>query len=99
MEIKKTQTGGAAILTLTGRLDTMTAPRLLEALADAMPQAEAVELDFAGVDYVSLAGLRVLLSGQKKAQASGKAMPLKHVAPAVMEEFEMTGFADILTIC
>jgi anti-anti-sigma factor len=98
MEIKKTQDGSTEILSLTGRLDTVTAPKLQEVLADAISSAEKVELDFAGVDYVSSAGLRVLLVGEKSSKAAGKAMTLKNVSQEVMEVFEMTGFSGILTI-
>jgi len=98
MEIKKTQTEGVCELTLTGRLDTTTAPQLQQALTAAMRTDSMVELDFAGIEYVSSAGLRVLLQGQKNALAFGKGMTLKNVSPEVMEVFEITGFSGILTI-
>jgi anti-anti-sigma factor len=98
MEIKKTQIGENVLLTLEGRLDTLTAPKLQEVLIAAFPAAAAVDLDFAGVEYVSSAGLRVLLLGEKNAKAAGKTMTLKNVSAEVMEVFEITGFAGILTI-
>jgi len=98
MEINKEQTGGAATLNLTGRLDTVTSTQLQTALTDAFEAAEEIKLDFAGVDYVSSAGLRVLLFGQKTAQASGKTMKLANVSSEVMEVFEITGFSGMLTI-
>jgi anti-anti-sigma factor len=98
MEIRKTQTGGADILTLTGRLDAVTAPKLQEALLEIIPTAEKLELDFTGVDYVSSAGLRVLLFGEKSVKSAGKSMSLRNVSPEVMQVFEITGFSGNLTI-
>ena len=98
MEINKTQSGSVCILTLADRIDTVTSPGLWEALAEALPGSDTIELDFAKVEYVSSAGLRVLLSGEKNATASGKAMRLKNVSPEVMEIFEITGFSAILKI-
>jgi anti-anti-sigma factor len=98
MEINKTQNGSTVILILTGRLDTVTAPKMQEALTEAILSAEKVELDFAGMDYVSSAGLRVLLLGEKNAKAAGKSMTLKNVSQEVMDVFEITGFSGILTI-
>ena len=98
MEIKKTQTGDTCALTLTGRLDTITSPKLQETLIEAVSSAANTELDFAEVDYVSSAGLRVLLLGEKNAKSAGKTMTLKNVSAEVMEVFEITGFSGILTI-
>jgi anti-anti-sigma factor len=98
MEIKKMQNGLTGILNLIGRLDIVTAPKLQEALTEVITSAEKVELDFAGVDYVSSAGLRVLLLGEKNAKAAGKSMTLKNVSHEVMDVFEITGFSGILTI-
>ena len=98
MEITTTQNGESCLLTLSGRLDTATAPKLQEALTKAISSDLATELDFAAVEYVSSAGLRVLLQGQKKAQSIGSKMTLKNVRPDVMEVFDITGFSGILTI-
>ena len=98
MEIEKKQSEDVTTLSLTGRLDTVTSPKLQEALAEVLSLSDLTELDFAGIDYVSSAGLRVLLFGQKKAQASGKTMKLKNVSSEVMEVFEITGFSGMLTI-
>jgi anti-anti-sigma factor len=97
MTITKTQAEAAEVLTLTGRIDTVTAPKLQEDLLEAVSSSESVVLDFADVDYVSSAGLRVILIGQKRAQGTGKTMTLKNVPREVMEVFEITGFSDILT--
>ena len=98
MEIKKNQSGKSIILSLKGRLDTVTSPKLQDALAEVLTDFNDVELDFASIDYVSSAGLRVLLFGQKKSHSSGKTMKLKNVSPEVMEVFEVTGFNGMLTI-
>jgi len=98
MEIIKTHDGSIGVLSLTGRLDTVTAPKLQAALEELMPEAEQIELNFSAIEYVSSAGLRILLMGQKNAQASGKSMVLKHVPAKVLEVFEITGFSSILTI-
>ena len=99
MDIRKTQNEENVLLSLEGRLDTITAPKLQEALSEAFPGASVIELDFTGVEYVSSAGLRVLLQGEKKAKAADKTMTLKNVSSEVMEVFEITGFSGILNIC
>ena len=98
MEISKTQSGETCVLTLDGRLDTITAPLLQTAMEDAFTSADHTRLDFSAVDYVSSAGLRVLLLGEKKAKAAGKTMTLRNVNAEVMEVFSITGFSDVLTI-
>ena len=98
MTINKTQTGDKITLSLSGRLDTTTAPQLQEVLIPAFDSAEHVELDFSGCAYVSSAGLRVLLMGAKTAKSKGNKQTLVNVSAEVMEVFEMTGFSGILTI-
>jgi len=98
MEIKKNEINEGVELILAGRLDTVTAPKLQTALSDALQSFEAAELDFTAIEYVSSAGLRVLLQGQKNAQGTGKSMKLKNVSTEVMEVFDVTGFTGILTI-
>ena len=97
MEIKQNNINEGVELTLTARLDTITSTKLQTALAETIKSSEAVILDFAGIEYVSSAGLRVLLQGQKIAQGSGKSMKFKNVSPEVMEVFDVTGFSGILT--
>ena len=82
---------------LSGRLDTTTAPTLEKTIGENIGDVEKLVLDFKGVEYISSAGLRVLLSTQKKMQQIGS-MKIINVCELVMEVFEMTGFADILTI-
>jgi anti-sigma B factor antagonist len=98
MEIMKIEVNEGLELTLTGRLDTVTAPQLHPVLTEALRQYEKVELEFTGVEYMSSAGLRVLLQGQKLAQGLDRSMTLKNVSPEVMEVFDMTGFTGFLTI-
>ena len=82
---------------LAGRLDTTTAPVLDKTINEDVGDAKNLVLDLKGLEYISSAGLRVLLGAQKKMQKIGS-MKLINVCEAVMEVFEMTGFADILTI-
>lgn len=86
------------ILMLSGRLDTTTAPEFQTVLLSELQNGTDVILDFQDLAYVSSAGLRVLLTGQKAVASTGQHMILRHVVPSVMEVFDMTGFSDILTI-
>ena len=82
---------------ITGRLDTTTAPALEKTINENLDGIKNLVLDLKNLEYLSSAGLRVLLSAQKKMQKIG-AMKIINVCELVMEVFEMTGFADILTI-
>ena len=97
MNINKIKDNDKTIFEIEGRLDTITAPVLENAINDEGAALEKLVLDFKGVDYISSAGLRVLLAAQKKMNAQGS-MELVNVAGAVMDVLEMTGFADILVI-
>lgn len=97
MTIEKAQNGTGYTLSLAGRLDTTTAPELEAALTPCLADAEELTLDFKELEYISSAGLRVLLSAQKVMNKQGK-MVLKNVNETVMEVFEVTGFVDILTV-
>jgi len=96
MTINKNLEGKTLNVALEGRLDTTTAPQLEEALAD-LAEVDALNLDFAQLEYVSSAGLRVLLAAQKNISGHGK-MVIKNVNESIMEVFDITGFSDILTI-
>ena len=85
------------IIELAGRLDTTTAPSLDATINNDLGDTKNLILDFKGLAYISSAGLRVILSAQKKMQKIGS-MKLINVCEGVMEVFEMTGFADILVI-
>ena len=97
MKITKIIEGNSATFTLSGRLDTITSPALENALKDVLPDLEELVLDFEGLDYISSAGLRVLLSAQKIMSKQG-GMRIIHVNETIMEIFTVTGFTDILTI-
>ena len=97
MEITKSIQDQSATLGLVGRLDTITAPRLEEELKEILSNVTELVLDFEKLEYISSAGLRVLLSAQKVMSRQGS-MRLIHVNEAVMEIVEVTGFSDILTI-
>ena len=95
IEIKKNRE--ATVIEIVGRLDTITAPALDKTINEDIGDAKNLILDVKGMEYISSAGLRVLLSTQKKLQSIGS-MKLINVCEEVMEVFEMTGFADVLTI-
>ena len=97
MEIRVTKNGAALALSVEGRIDTTTAPQLEAELKKELGGVTELQLDLSGVEYISSAGLRVLLSAQKVMNRQGR-MTLSHVTEAVMEIFEVTGFSDILTI-
>lgn len=97
MDIKKTKNGTALTLAIEGRIDTTTAPQLETEIKADTDGITELYLDFSNVEYISSAGLRVLLSAQKAMNRQGK-MTLSHVSEPVMEVFEVTGFSDILTI-
>ena len=97
MTIEKTTENEKVTLTVSGRLDTTTAPELEKALQAADASVTELILDFAGLAYVSSAGLRVLLTTQKKMNKQGK-MIIRNVCDDIKEIFEITGFLDILTI-
>ena len=82
---------------LVGRLDTTTAPALDKTINEDLDNTKNLVLDLKSLEYISSAGLRVLLSAQKKFRKIGS-MKVTNVCEEVMEVFEMTGFADILTI-
>ena len=95
IDIKKN--ASATTIEVAGRLDTITAPVLEQTINDNVANMQNLVFDFKGLEYISSAGLRVLLSAQKKMQKIGT-MKLVNVCEDVMEIFEMTGFADILVI-
>ena len=97
MIITKHMNGKELVVAPEGRLDTKTASELEEALIGSINEAESLVLDFAKLDYISSAGLRVLLSAHKAMSAKG-GMKVTNVNEIVQEVFEVTGFADILDI-
>ena len=97
MNITEHQGEGTLLLGLEGRLDTNTAPQLESIVKGRLEGITRLELDFAGLDYLSSAGLRVILSAQKIMNHKG-IMIKRNVNDTIMEVFEVTGFSDILTI-
>ena len=95
IEIKKNNQ--ETIIEIVGRLDTITAPALDKTINEDIGDTKNLVLDVKGMEYISSAGLRVLLSAQKRMQKIGS-MKVVNVCEAVVEVFEMTGFADILSI-
>ena len=97
LTISKTVENGKAVIAPEGRLDTVTAPEMERVIKELLPGLQELVLDFAKLEYVSSAGLRVLLSAQKAMNTQGE-MKVVHVNETIMEIFEVTGFSDILTI-
>ena len=95
IEIKKKSE--ETIIEVVGRLDTITAPVLDKTISEDLGDTQHLVLDVKGMEYISSAGLRVLLAAQKKMQKIGS-MKVINVCDEVMDVFEMTGFADILVI-
>lgn len=96
MKIKKELENNVLVLTLEGRLDTVTAPELERELSDLSGVTDLI-FDMKNLEYISSAGLRVILKAQKTMNTQGS-MKLKNVGESIMEVFEITGFSDILTI-
>ncbi len=97
MNIEKIVDGKKLTIALTGRMDTTTAPELDAELKQSVSGIKELVLDFAGLEYLSSAGLRVLLAAQKVMNRQGS-MVVKNVNETIMEIFEVTGFVDVLTI-
>ena len=97
MTINKQQNGTALTIAVEGRLDTTTAPELEAEIKKSLEGVTELTMDLEKLEYISSAGLRVLLSAQKVMSKQGS-MKLIHVSDMVMEVFEVTGFTDILTI-
>ncbi len=97
MEIKKEQNGPVLVISLSGRLDAVTAPELDKVVQNDLAGVTDLTLDFSELVYVASAGLRVLLLAQKRMKKQGS-MKLTHVSKDVKDVLEMTGFIDFLTI-
>ncbi|MCR4842086.1 MAG: STAS domain-containing protein [Eubacterium sp.] len=97
MTITKNQDGGTLNVMVEGRLDTNTAPQLEEDLKSSLDGVTELVFDFSKLEYISSAGLRVLLSNQKVMNKQGS-MKVTNVGSEIMEIFDVTGFSDILTI-
>ena len=97
LNIKKNINGDKAEFMLEGRLDTVTAPELEGVLKESLAGIKDLTFDFKDLEYISSAGLRILLSAQKIMSSQGK-MVVKNVNETIMEIFEVTGFCEVLTI-
>ena len=97
MTITKANDGDKLTLTLEGRLDTTTTPQLEEELKSVLNDVKTLVFDFGSLEYLSSAGLRVLLATQKQMNQQGS-MIITNVNDTIMKVFEVTGFVDILTI-
>ena len=97
MQVDKKQDGGSLMISLEGRLDTTTAPQLEGEVKSSIDGVNELVFDMADLEYVSSAGLRVLLLAQKIMNKQGT-MIVRNVNSVIMEIFEVTGFADILNI-
>ena len=97
MKIEKTRDGNKLTIKLDGRLDTNTAPELEGELGEALSGVQELVFDFSDLKYISSAGLRLILSTQKKMNQQGT-LVIENVNDLIMEIFETTGFADVLTI-
>ncbi len=97
MNIHKKEDGDSLTLALEGRLDTATSPQLDELLQKELDGVTGLTFDFSSLEYLSSAGLRVLLAAHKRMKGKGT-MLVTNVNSTVMEIFEITGFSDILTI-
>ena len=97
LNIEKKGSASELTVVLSGRLDTTTAPELEATLKESFDGVTALTIDMGALEYISSAGLRVLLSAQKIMSRQGE-MKVLHVSETIMEIFEVTGFSDILTI-
>ena len=97
MKLNKEMNGKEAMITIEGRVDTITSPELDQMISDSVETAESLLLDFTNVEYISSAGLRVLLKAHKTMSKKG-GMTIKNSGEDILEIFEITGFTDILNI-
>ena len=97
MNITENKNGNQLCLSLEGRLDTTTAPELEKVIKSSLDGVTELTIDMSSLDYLSSAGLRILLGAQKTMNKQG-GMKVTHVNDTIMEIFEVTGFVDILTI-
>lgn len=98
MKITKTVENGKVILLVDGRLDTVTAPELAAAIAEIEDGVKELVFDFSELEYVSSAGLRVILSTHKKLDAEGGKLVVRHPNDMIQSIFALTGFIEILNI-
>ena len=98
MQISTRTTNDISIVAIAGSLDSSTSPEAQKSLAQVLTSAKKVVLDFSALDYISSAGLRVLLGAAKQLRASGGTLGLFGLNPSVREVFEISGFSSILSV-
>jgi anti-anti-sigma factor len=98
MNIESTVENGATVLTVTGRVDTNTSPAFQDAIVDAYKTSPHLIIDFAGVDYLSSAGLRALLIGQKTATSKKAKFEMRNVRKSVFDIIKSVGFTKFITV-
>lgn len=98
MNLTTTMDGGKATVAFEGRLDTATSPQLEAELVKVLEAAKDVTFDFAKLEYLSSAGLRIILSTHKKLKAAGGGLTVANVNQVIKNVFDMTGFSDIINI-
>ena len=98
MTINNEKNGSRLTIKITGRLDTTSAPKLEEDLNEVLGDTSKLVMDLDGLEYISSAGLRVLLAAQKKMTAKGGSLKITNVSKSVMDIFEITGFDSIMTV-
>ncbi len=98
MEITEKKNEGQIILSVSGQVDTVTSPELQKSILTSFQKVKDLVIDMAGVPYMSSAGLRALLIGQKTATSKGGTMVLTGVTDTVMQVFEMSGFSKVVNI-
>lgn len=98
MEVAKDLKNGKLVLSVSGRLDTVTSPRLQAEIDSSIVGVNELVFDFAALDYISSAGLRVLLAANKRLASVNAKMAISGANSVVREVFEMTGFSDIFTL-
>lgn len=98
MKLNRTSENGKTVITVEGRVDTTTAAELGEMLNSAVPESDEITLDMEKLDYISSAGLRVLLTSHKAMSKKGGFLLIKNVNPDIYEIFDITGFTNILNI-
>ncbi len=98
MTIEETRDGNRIQLSVTGKIDTLTSPNFQDAVLKAFQKGNQLIIDFRQVEYISSAGLRALILGQKTAQSKRGSMVILNAQPAVLDVFKVTGFERILTL-
>lgn len=98
MKIQHEVDGGHAKATVSGRIDVMTAPEFEKTVMEILPGTQTVDIDLAGVDYISSAGLRALMALKRKAEGQQTVLNILNPSASVMDIFALTGFDNVLNL-